>query len=109
MAGYLLELGCTFKSFNERYSALAEAHHQSAVLAASQEAHRMTAHNAEIAQLTARVAAVDSQLARLGDKLSSQSSKIHAQADKMVGLQRELKRFAGVRRFLPRWLAEWKM
>lgn len=83
MSGYLLSLGATFKGFGQQYAALSEAHHQSNILAT---------------HAAARAAALDERLSALAAESASKSATIDA-------LQQRLKRFSGLRRFLPRWLA----
>jgi glycosyltransferase involved in cell wall biosynthesis len=127
MAGYLLSLGLSFKGFDQRYTALAEAHHQSDILAAavasqtiaspSELAHlRATcaSHEQGIAFLRAECAARDAQIALVKELESAQQAKLAqleakcvSQNQKIADLQRHLRRYGGARRFLPRWLAEW--
>jgi hypothetical protein len=126
MAGYLLSLGASFKGFDQRYNALTETHRQSDILAASVATQNIASqselahlratcasHEEGIAFLRVECAARDGQITQIEEregelraKLARLEAKCVSRNEKITDLRRQLRRYSGVRRFLPRWLAE---
>lgn len=112
MSGYLLSLGGRFKTFHQQYAALAELESQSKTAAESASQAEAAALAEKIALLHAECAARDAQIQQLKshnlaqrEKLASLETKCASRTEKIAQMQKRLSRFAGVRRFLPRWLA----
>ena len=131
MAGYLLDLGIAFKKFNEKYAAAATSqaelnHLRWTCAALNEHISQLKASQSELTHLRCTCAALNEHISQLKasqselthlqmtgaalneqlkDQEAAHQQNAACQARTIAELQQRLKRFAGVRRFMPRWLA----